>query len=144
MDPEGVGGRRPGQAPLGRGGGSRNDRTSSKFSLRLAGNSRDRRVDELRAMGLSKMWLRIADTIGYDSFIAMWKVFDDEPSARTDVGNLEVKLRPFHHYLRYQRNRYVESLAAVGMTWGEIQKKVRDELCEKVSRRHITRLMKGN
>lgn len=107
-------------------------------------NLRDRRVDELREMGLPAHWIRVAEMIGHDAFIAMWRTLDAEPSLLTELGHLEVRLRTFRCYLRYQRNRYVEALAALGMSWKDIQKKVKDELCEKVSRRHITRLMKGD
>lgn len=100
-------------------------------------------MGELRKMGLPAVHLRVAEAIGYDAFVTAWKIYDADPFVERDEGVMVINLRSFRAYLRYQRNRYVEALAALGMSWRDIQRRVKEELCEKVSRRHITRLMQG-
>jgi len=102
-------------------------------------------------MGLPAMWMRVADEIGYEPFIAMWRICDADPfverepgaRGRAEGGAMVLRLRSFRSYLRYQRNRYIESLAALGLSWRQIREKLIEELCETLSRRHITDLMKG-
>lgn len=98
-------------------------------------------------MGISDAWLRIAETIGADAFLAFWRIADSEPSFRIvggaiERGYLQMRLRPFKAYHRYQRNRYIEALAASGMSPAAIQEAVALNLCEKISLRHISTLMK--
>jgi hypothetical protein len=134
-DPQGVGGRQPASPPGPRGGGYLSSCTTSNF------RAPDPRIDELRAMGLPGSLVRVADAIGADAFLAMWRIFDAEPSFRTEKGDLEVRLRPYRSYLRYQRNRYIEELAARGCTPQQIREAVRLNLCEQIGLRHIYRLL---
>jgi hypothetical protein len=94
-------------------------------------------------MGLAAPWLRVADAIGTDAFLAMWRILDQEPSLHTERGDIEIHLRPFTSYLRYQRNRYIEQLHAAGRTPAEIREAVRLNLCERLSLRHIYRVLTG-
>ncbi len=96
-------------------------------------------------MGLAAVWIRVAETIGFDAFIAAWRIFDAEASVRSNrTEMLQPLLRPYRSYLRFQRNRYIEALCAGGMQPKEIQEAVKRDLCEKVSLRHISRIARGS
>lgn len=92
-------------------------------------------------MGISATWMRVAETIGFDAFLAMWRVIDADPACRSDKGDLELRLRPYRSYLRYQRNRFIEQLGASGKTAREIREIVKLSLCERISERHISRIL---
>jgi hypothetical protein len=95
-------------------------------------------------MGMASVWLRIAAVVGVDAFLATWRILDAEPAFRSDGGDLDIRMRSFRSYLRYQRNRYIEELCSAGMTAKEIQEQVRRHLCERISIRHISRIKSGS
>lgn len=97
-------------------------------------------------MGLPAVWLRIAETIGVDAFLAMWFILDAEPSFQELAPGepIRITLRRYSSWLRYQRNRYIEALAAAGLSPREIQVALMKDLCEKVSLRHISRVASGS
>ena len=115
---------------------------------RTAGTGFDAREDallaELDAMGLSRVMLQVAQAIGFDNFMRMWGILDGAYEARTDNDSgIYIRLQRLTAYRRYQRNRFIESLAAMGETQPEIARLVKRELGEDVSDRHIWRLMAG-
>lgn len=101
-------------------------------------------LDELDAMGLSRVMLQIAHTIGFDHFMAMWRILDaaHEALADNDSG-IYIRLQRLSAYKRFQRNRFIEAMVAMGMSQPEISRAVKRDLGEKVSDRHIWRLMAG-
>jgi hypothetical protein len=93
-------------------------------------------------MGLSRVLLRIAHAVGFDNFMLMWRILDAAPDTYTDnESGISLRIPRLAAYKRYQRNRFIEALAAVGMSHAEIQHAVWRELGEKVSDRHTHRLM---
>lgn len=99
------------------------------------------KIRELADMGLPRLWLKIAVAIGYDDFMAMWRILDAEPEAWTECESmLRPYLRRFDSFRRFQRNRFVEALTAQGLSHDEIIHVVADELGENLSVRHIKRL----
>lgn len=138
---QGVGGR-PGTARTYPGGGGyQGSRITSNFEIKVG--DIDPRLDELRMMGLQMRWLRIAEEVGVDALLAMWRILDSDPSVRTDKGDLECTLRPYSSYLRFNRNRYIESLVGQGYGVRQIQELVKANLCEVISIRHISRIRSG-
>lgn len=100
-------------------------------------------LDELDSMGLSRVMLQIAHTIGFDNFMAMWQILDGSYEAMADNDSgIYIRLQRLSAYRRFQRNRFIEAMAVVGMTHPEIAKSVKRDLGEKVSDRHLRRLMK--
>lgn len=91
-------------------------------------------------MGLTRVWLRVAEEIGVDRFHQVWKILDEEFPEEVPGQGIRVWIRRYHSYLRYQRNRFIEALFAEGRTEAEIQARVREDLCEEISPRHISRL----
>lgn len=92
-------------------------------------------------MGLPGFWLEMAREIGFDRFIQLWRRLDREASMRADTDSMIlVQLRRFSSYERYQRNRFIETLADLGLSRDEIRSRVQQDLGEELSDRHILRL----
>lgn len=127
---EGVGGRQPDPPFPPQGGGYPDIRGISNF------RAPDPRIDDLRKMGLPAIFIQAAMVIGVDAFLAFWRIVDGEPSFRTAKG-IEIYLRPYRSFLRYQRNRYIEHLNSVGHTPGQIEQLVKLHLGERISKRNI-------
>lgn len=152
---QGVGGRQAiGHGTAG-GGGYLNECTPSELRQRPlkknfanfpANSQLDPReaalLSELDAMGLSRVMLQIAQTIGFDNFMAMWRILDGSYEAMADNDSgIYIRLQRLSAYKRFQRNRFIEAMAAMGMSRPEISSSVKRDLGEKVSDRHIRRLM---
>lgn len=95
---------------------------------------------ELAEIGLSATWLSVAQLLGYDQFVAMWRLLSSDPGLRNDDDQIELRLRPFRAFERYQRNRYIATLVQAGIKPCEIHALVRADLGETLSYRHIKRL----
>jgi|GEM_PF-720118 len=128
-----VGARQTRPAPPAGGGGYLNGCTPS-------GLRQDARLRELAEIGLSATWLSVAQLLGYDAFVAMWRLLSSDPALRNDDDQIELRLRPFRAYERYQRNRYIATLVQAGIKPSEIHTMVRQDLGEHLSYRHIKRL----
>src|SRR3990167_2646263 len=152
---QGVGGRQAMRHGQPGGGGYLNECTrpevrqrplKKKFADSLAISQLDPReaalLSELDAMGLSRVMLQIAQTIGFDNFMAMWRILDGSYEAITDNDSgIYIRLQRLSAYKRFQRNLFIEAMAAMGMSQPEISRSVKRDLGEKVSDRHIWRLM---
>ncbi|MFN2309672.1 MAG: hypothetical protein ABR553_08035 [Gammaproteobacteria bacterium] len=90
-------------------------------------------------MGMHPRWLRIAEEIGIDAFLSMWRLLDENPP-NMPGSTVYVSMPRFTRFLRYQRNRFIEALVVAGVGSPEIKKRVAVELCEDVSVRHIDRI----
>ncbi|TCS35843.1 hypothetical protein EDC30_109142 [Paucimonas lemoignei] len=100
-------------------------------------------------MGLADYWLQVAEYLGVDAFLGMWRILDANrnniPQAKRNGGDsMSPILRPYSGYLRFQKNRFVEQLAAQGLKPKEIQQRVQQQLCENISIVHIWRLSNKN
>lgn len=115
-------------------------KASPPVPRRRAGQQLDPRHAELVDIGLSASWLAVARIVGYDDFVALWRFWSADPSLRDRDGLIELRLRTYRAYERYQRNRYIETLVAAGLPPSQIQHLVRSELGENLSSRHINRL----
>lgn len=99
-------------------------------------------LDELDAMGVSRVMLQVAHAIGFENFMTMWRILDAAHETWTDnESGLQLRMQRMAAYKRYQRNRFIEAMAAMGMSQPEISRAVQRDLGEKVSDRHIWRLM---
>lgn len=103
--------------------------------------SADARFRELEDMGLPGFWLQLAYAIGYDHFMTMWRMLDAEHTLHNDAGSMiELQMRRYSSFRRYQRNRFVETLVDMGLTDTVIKERLRCELGEELSISHIGRL----
>lgn len=131
---EGVGGRHRPPRRRRRGGGYLNECTSPDVW-------EEARLRELEIMGLPGVWLEVARAIGYERFLAVWRILDREVSLRSESESMiEVQLRRLASYHRFQRNRFIETLAASGLHDRQIRDAVYAQLGEKLSLSHISRL----
>lgn len=139
---EGVGGRQADSPPHPGGGGYLNICKILKFQPEVDEKKIDPRLEELKKMGLQHAWIRVAETIGFDSFLSVWRILDADPASYGGGGRLEIPLRAYSSYLRYQRNRYIETLTGMGCDAKQIRDRLKEQLREKISLRHISRIQK--
>jgi len=131
---EGVGARQGHDQPLAGGGGYLDECTPAQLWT-------DAKFRELADMGLPQVWLDVAQDLGYDAFMRMWRRLDAAVELRSDTESMiEVQLRRYSSFQRYQRNRFIESLAGTGLSVKEIRERVSQEIGEKLSPKHIRRL----
>lgn len=131
---EGVGARQGHGQPTAGGGGYLHECTPSQLW-------EEARLRELAEMGLPQVWLDVAREIGYEPFMRMWRVLDSAVEMRSESESMiEVQLRRFSSFQRYQRNRFIEALVNMGLSTTEIQNRVKRELGEELSVRHLVRL----
>ena len=97
---------------------------------------------ELRRVGLSRVWLDVAQLGGPSRFLEVWRKLDREELIEQE-GRLRLTIPRFRLYLRYQRNRYIEELTRAGYGATEIRERVQTELGETISLAHVWRLMRG-
>lgn len=135
-DTQGVGARQPDAHDPGRGGGYLDECITPQVWA-------DVKLRELADMGLPRVFLDIAQAIGYDNFLTMWKILDADYDRRdnTDGRMIEIELRRFRSFRRYQRNRFIEALAPF-MGCDAIRTKVLAELGEDLTLRHVRKLVK--
>lgn len=136
---QGVGGRQAPPPPPAGGGGYQDICGVFKFRPADGQKKRDPRLDELSAMGMPRTWLLVAEAIGIDAFLAMWRILDADESLHED-NMVKAHLRPYRSYLRFQRNRYIETLAALKVPCAMIRDMLKRQLGEEISERHIFNL----
>jgi len=131
---QGVGARQACPSRPRRGGGYLDECIAPQLSA-------DARFRELEEMGLPAVWLTLAHAIGYDHFMTMWRVLDAAQEMHSDSGSMiELQMRRFSSFRRFQRNRFVETLVDMGLTDTAIKERLRVELGEELSISHIGRL----
>lgn len=131
---QGVGARHRHDQPTPGGGGYLGECTSSQLW-------EDAKFRELADMGLPQVWLDVARDIGYDAFMRLWRRLDAAVELRSESESMiEVQLRRYSSFQRYQRNRFVEALVNMGLSPPEIKTRVKVELGEDLSVRHLVRL----
>ncbi|MDT8372086.1 MAG: hypothetical protein RQ783_08890 [Gammaproteobacteria bacterium] len=108
----------------------------------LEKKSRDPRLDELREAGIGNHWTTLADEIGYDAFIVVWRVLSNRADDSEDAHKLYIP--KFNSFERYQRNRYILTLSSMGLTPKAIKDHVANELNEDLHVNHIHKLIRQN
>ena len=132
---QGVGGRPGAGARSGVGGGYQDICTTTGSIFE------DPRLSDLRALGLGRHWLRVASTIGVDAFLATWHILSQDDSVQDDCGRVHIPA--ISTWQRFQRNRYISTLAAQQWTAGEIRRELRQRLGYDLTEGHIRKLMRG-
>jgi len=101
----------------------------------------DPRLAELAELGLGRHWLRVASAIGVDAFLATWQILSQDDSVQDDCGRVHIPA--ISTWQRYQRNRYIATLAAQEWTAAEIRQELRRRLGYDLTEGHIRKLMRG-
>lgn len=134
--PLGVGGRLGLPHPTPRGGGYLKNCTGLNFSRR------DPRLDDLAAMKMPPVWLRIAEKIGVDALMVLWRELDSSDDVRrTDNGMLLLRLRPFDSWQRQMRNQHIKMLAAAGRSPAQIRQALMEHYKLSLSIGRIARII---
>lgn len=101
---------------------------------------RDPRLAELREIGLGQHWLRVAEEIGVDNFLATWNILSRDDRVQDDCGRVHIP--SISTYLRYQRNRVIGTMAADGSTASEIRHALKGRLGYDLTERYIRKLIR--
>jgi hypothetical protein len=141
QDQHGVGARQPGTAPAWEGGRYPDTCTLLNFPESEKKNAGDLRIKELEEVGLNKTWIRIARAIGYDAFIRMWIILD-EPDMHGIYEKKRIWVPMFKTFLKFQRNRQIQTLADNGHQSPYIKKMIEQQTGESLHIVHIQKLMK--
>lgn len=119
----------------------RADNALSAKKVGAGGTARDPRIDDLRAIGVLPEWVRAAEEIGVDAVLTIWRIMDASPSALAHGGaSLRVSLPLYRTFLRYQRNRYIETLRDDGLSPHQIRARLQRQFGERLSLSHIRRI----
>jgi hypothetical protein len=139
----GVGGRQEQHHPPEGGGGYLDKCTEPEAPLGTKKNRDDPRLSDPRFAALLKIgmhprWVNIAEKIGMDHFLVLWRALDSD--ATLSGGSILLSMPRLSRFMRHQRNAMVLALYQGGRSAKEIQRKIRVDLCESLTVRHIDRL----
>lgn len=114
----------------------------TKTNLPIGGEkiARDPRLAELRKIGIKRIWLQVAERIGVDAFLEMWRILDDCDERKKGAY---LYIPTFSTFLRYQRNQFIRTLAGAGLPSAAIRDRVKRDLRERLSLRHVDRVAAG-
>lgn len=104
-----------------------------------ASPSADPRLDELRRIGLPRVWLAVAIQVGFDAFMSLWLVLMRE--GHVDDRN-RVVVPNYSRYLRFQRNQLIRELDEEGHTADQIRREVKRLTGQDLDITHVRRTMR--
>lgn len=138
----GVGGRQTDPRPSVRGGGYQHECRARRSPVRPPGAppaSDDPRIEELRRIGIGRVWLRVAHAIGFEGFMAAWQVLASDDAVLDDRSRVLVPSPT--RYTRYQRNLLIKQLDEAGKAPREIVSEIKRLLGEQINENHVQRLL---
>lgn len=89
--------------------------------------------------------IHLAERIGVDPFLEMWRVLDGDMWFRDWRNGYEavcLRLWRYRWYERYQRNRYIETLIDAGMGYAQVAEAVRARMGEKMTPGNVRKVSK--
>ncbi|RCX31706.1 hypothetical protein DFQ59_10253 [Thioalbus denitrificans] len=89
-------------------------------------------------MGLSAMWLEVAESIGVREFLVVWAQMD---AARTQRPDFSLYLPKYGAWERQERNRLILDYADAGMSAGTIRQALAKARGITLTQRHIQRVI---
>jgi len=137
--PKGVGARHRQTHPAAQGVGYL-DNCNKTQTLPLGEKLRDPRIEELREEGISWQWIAIADAIGYDNFIMMWRMvsgFDHNPYS----SMVRIFIPHSRKLDKIQRNRFIATMSRENKSTDEIMERLKNELNCGLKRKQICRII---
>lgn len=140
VDVIGVGGRREHDPSPRRGGGYLDvcTKNAGAFYEKML---TDKRISDLRRHGLADIWIEIAERIGYDAFLQMWQILDKKNIDAGICDNNRIRVPVFSRFIKFQRNKYICQLDALGKSPKTIKHIIKTELSENLSTTHIYRIL---
>jgi len=127
-----VGGRHKPAHPASEGGGY------PDICTPLRVGAHDPRVADFRRAGLPRIWVEIAELVGYEQFIGLWRILTDADEYHDNAGR--VRLPSMGPYYRHLRNEWIRSLLAEGAEPVEIQCLMRRQMGHTLSISSIQRI----
>lgn len=138
----GVGGRQTRPRPPARGGGYQHECRPGRSGVGAAGGAAandDPRIEELRRIGIGRVWLRVANAIGFEAFMVAWQVLASDHAVLDDRSRVLVPSPT--RYTRYQRNLLIKQLDEAGKGPREIVGEIKRVLGEQINENHVQRLL---
>lgn len=138
----GVGGRQTDPRPSARGGGYQHECRPRRTVVRAPGAPaaiEDPRIEELRRIGIGRVWLRVANAIGFEPFMQAWLVLASDDAVLDDRSRVLVPSPT--RYTRYQRNILIKQLDEQGKAPREIVGEIKRLLGEQINENHVQRLL---
>lgn len=83
---------------------------------------RDPRIEELRLMGVRPLWVKVADRVGFEAFIEVWRTLSDNQELLDERNRITVPTFLTYHW--FQRNQVIRSLAGEGLRPSEISERM--------------------
>ena len=106
---QGVGARHK-QSHLQQGGGGYLDVCTETKIQGLEKKPRDPRIDELKKAGVSWKWITLAETIGYDDFVVVWRMLTSL-FEKPDDYMVRMVIPHAKKLERIQRNLFIQTLS---------------------------------
>lgn len=95
----------------------------------------------LHKIGMHLRWITLAQRIGMDAFLEMWRAVDEDET-RTGTSIL-ISIPRLSRFTRFQRNQFIMALACDGFDHEAIRRQVWQVLHEEISLRHIARVIEN-
>ena len=137
-----VGGRQQENIIFSQGGGYLEKYRFVEFQKTDLTKKTDPRLLHLRRIGLNATLQQIAKAIGFDNFLKMWVILDQDRSSKTDSGAINLHIRSFKAWQRFERARLIKALHAEGNSARQISDKVQDQFGERLHHSYISRLIR--
>lgn len=112
--------------------------TTGKFSEKIAPRG-DSRLDELKEFGFAPHWHDVAETIGFDAFLAVWSILGNAEAVQGQKNYVYVPR--YSVWMNYQRNRLIMSLHNDGLSHEDIKKQLKRDLDEVIGVDRIHRII---
>lgn len=135
---QGVGGRQGDGRACPAGGGYLETCTDLKFSE--SAGRRDPRLDQLGALGLQPAWLRLAEQLGVDLFLTVWRTLDADDTPVNESGTLTLTLRRYACWQRAERDGHIRALKAAGLPTRQVRERLLDNYGQRLSPAHVRRI----
>lgn len=138
-DSQGVGGRHENRSHPHQGGGYPDICSDFGAAVGTVASGADPRLEELRRIGLPRVWMAVALQLGFDAFMRLWQVLMRE--GHVDDRN-RVVVPNYSRYLRFQRNQLIRELDEEGLSADEIRLHLRKVTGQALDITHIRRTMR--
>jgi len=102
--------------------------------------AQDERILELRKIGISNWLILLAEEIGYDNMLIVWRRLSYEAG---ENGEHRLRIQRWTSFMRYQRNQLIFSLNGEGKTLKQIRKYLISGLGESPAIEQINRIIKN-
>lgn len=93
----------------------------------------------LRSIGLSPVWVEVAEKIGMEAFLQMWETLSKCEQCKDEKNYIYIP--QFSTWKRYLRNRFIRELVEQKFSPLDIQSQVKETFDERLSVVHIRRIV---